>query len=77
MNVIPASERPWIATDTPSPKRNAAAGRIRGKALATVERHLDDGADLPTALAVLRAMPPPELDRLDFAEESLANSYAA
>ncbi len=50
----------------------AAAGRIRGKALATVERHLDDGADLPTALAVLRAVPAPELGRLDSADERLA-----
>jgi DNA-binding XRE family transcriptional regulator len=49
-----------------------AAGRIRGKALAIVERHLDDGADLPTALAVLRAVPAPDLARLDFAEEDLA-----
>jgi len=50
----------------------ATAGRIRGKALATVERHLDEGADLPTALAVLRAVPAPELGRLDSADERLA-----
>jgi hypothetical protein len=50
-----------------------AACRIRSKALATVERHLDDDdTDLPTALAVLRTVPAPELDRLASADERLA-----
>ncbi len=49
-----------------------AACRIRRKALAAVERILNDEADLPTALAVLRVVPAPELGRLDNADERLA-----
>jgi hypothetical protein len=45
------------------------ARRLRGKALAVVERRLDDDADLPTALAVLRALPAPVLVPLADATE--------
>jgi len=53
-------------------ENTGGACRIRRKALAVVERHLDDDADLSTALAVLRVVPAPELDRLDSAAERLA-----
>ncbi len=50
-----------------------AAVRIRGKALAVVERHLDAGSDdLNAALAVLRAVPAPDLDNPSTANEHLA-----